>query len=113
MTPKEIEIDRKIEYNHRMAKSMVRIGFTVFALIGIIALQFVINHYSAKPQIKPVVDTDTLYIYYRGEQGHISFHKPLEISTLDWNYTFENHSRIPDKLKDNGSNNSRGTRNRY
>lgn len=74
-----------------------RIGLITLALIGIVGLQFMIIHYSVKPVLKPIMApiNDTIYTYYRGEQGYIRFAKPADV---DYN-SFPEHSELkPIKL---------------
>lgn len=91
MTKEEIKLDHEIEYNRRMSKSMVRTGLSIIALILIATMGFIFNHYQVKSEGDETKQLeDSVYIYYKGDNGYIRFSKPKDV---DYN-AFPNHSEI-------------------
>lgn len=81
ITLQELEIDRLIAYNKQKSAQMINFLMCIMAVIGIIAVNWLWPVVPVKqPVLTPI--NDTIYTYYRGDQGYIRFHKPKDFNPI-------------------------------
>lgn len=81
-------------------KKPLAITLLIVIVVAIISLFFMPAKKETKPLPASSKDTDSVYVYYRGDIGYIRFKEPMHQADTEAKYNqFPNHSKIPDLHK--------------